>query len=214
VHGLEVAQGQVRGVRVDGQLLPAETVVIAMGPWSGQAAAWLPLPPVWGLKGHSITLQPTTPVPAQALFVDYTTATGARLAPEVYPRPDGEVYLCGLSEEVALPERPELVQPRPDAGPFLQQIAGTLSSSLAGLVPQRVQACYRPVTADGLPFLGQVPEVTGAYVATGHSCWGILNAPASGLAMAELLVDGHAHSVDLTPFTPQRALPQSLPRSL
>src|SRR5215472_15894520 len=33
VDGLEVSQGQVRGVRVDGQLLPTETVVIAMGPW-------------------------------------------------------------------------------------------------------------------------------------------------------------------------------------
>jgi hypothetical protein len=32
-----------------------------------------------------------------------------------------------------------------------------------------------------------------------------------GLAMAELLVDGEAHSIDLTPFAPQRALPQNLP---
>ena len=39
VDGLEVSQGQVRGVRVDGQLLPTDTVVIAMGPWSGRAAA-------------------------------------------------------------------------------------------------------------------------------------------------------------------------------
>jgi glycine/D-amino acid oxidase-like deaminating enzyme len=62
------------------------------------------------------------------------------------------------------------------------------------------------VTEDGLPLLGQVPEVAGAYIATGHSCWGILNAPASGLAMAELIVDGQAHSVDLTSFSPQRAL--------
>jgi glycine/D-amino acid oxidase-like deaminating enzyme len=96
----------------------------------------------------------------------------------------------------------------------LQQIAGTLSSSLAGLVPQRVQACYRPVTADGLPFLGPVPNVSGAYIATGHSCWGILNAPASGLSMAELIVDGCARSVDLTSFAPQRALPHSLARPL
>ena len=205
VEGLEVMHGQVRGVRVDGQLLPADMVVIAMGPWSGLIAPELSLPPVWGLKGHSITLQPPILIPAQALFVDYVTATGERLAPEVYPRPDGEVYLCGLSEEVALPESPELVQPRPDAGPLLQQIAATLSSSLAGLTPQRVQACYRPVTGDGLPFLGQVPGVTGAYLATGHSCWGMLNAPASGLAMAELIVDGQAHSVDLAPFALQRA---------
>jgi glycine/D-amino acid oxidase-like deaminating enzyme len=70
------------------------------------------------------------------------------------------------------------------------------------------------VTEDGLPFLGQVPDVSGAYIATGHGCRGILNAPASGLAMAELIVDGQAHSVDLTPYAPQRALPQGLLRPL
>jgi glycine/D-amino acid oxidase-like deaminating enzyme len=205
VEGVELADTAVRGVRVDGHILPAAAVVIAMGPWSGMAARWLPLPPVAGLKGHSITLRPRTPVPAQALFVDYVTHLGEHLAPEVYPRPDGEVYLCGLSEEGPLPERPDLVQPRPDAGPLLQRIAGTLSSSLADVPLQRVQACYRPVYADGLPLLGAVPGVSGAYIATGHSCWGILNAPASALAMAELLIDGHAHSVDLRPFDPRRA---------
>jgi glycine/D-amino acid oxidase-like deaminating enzyme len=52
------------------------------------------------------------------------------------------------------------------------------------------QACYRPITRDGLPFIGRVPGVEGAYIATGHSVWGILNAPATGEAMAELISDG------------------------
>jgi glycine/D-amino acid oxidase-like deaminating enzyme len=116
------------------------------------------------------------------------------------------VYLCSLSETAPLPDAPEQVQPRPEAGPLLQHMAATLSSALQALPLDRLQACYRPITADGLPFLGRVPGVHGAYVATGHSCWGILNAPASGLAIAELIVDGQAHSVDLTPFDPQRAL--------
>ena len=64
------------------------------------------------------------------------------------------------------------------------------------------QACYRPVTCDGLPLIGRVPGVEGAYVATGHSVWGILNAPATGEAMAELIADGAARSVDLSPFDP------------
>ena len=42
---------------------------------------------------------------------------------------------------------------------------------------------------------------------TGHSVWGILNAPATGEAMAELVADGAAHSVDLSPFDPGRAAP-------
>ena len=66
------------------------------------------------------------------------------------------------------------------------------------------QACYRPIAEDGLPLIGRVPGIAGAYVATGHSVWGILNAPATGEAIAELLVDGTTHSVDLSLFDPGR----------
>jgi hypothetical protein len=38
------------------------------------------------------------------------------------------------------------------------------------------------VTLDGVPAIGALPGVAGAYVATGHSCWGILNAPATVLS--------------------------------
>lgn len=197
--------GRVSGVRVDGCHVAAEAVVIAAGPWSARTAPGLALPEVYGLKGHSIVLRPSAPVPAQALFLDYAGAHG-RLSPEVYPRPDGTVYLCGLSEDAPVPEQPQDVTPHPDAGRVLTTVAASLSSALAGLEPERVQACYRPVVADGLPLLGAVPGVAGAYVATGHSCWGILNAPASGLALAELIADGQAHSVDLAPFSPARLL--------
>jgi glycine/D-amino acid oxidase-like deaminating enzyme len=67
------------------------------------------------------------------------------------------------------------------------------------------------VTADGVPLIGPVPGLAGAYVATGHSVWGMLNAPATGEAMAELLVDGAARSVDLSPFDAGR-LPPAGPR--
>ena len=47
----------------------------------------------------------------------------------------------------------------------------------------------------------------------GHSVWGILNAPATGEAMAQLIVDGAAHAVDLAPFDPGR-LPRLDPARL
>ena len=49
-----------------------------------------------------------------------------------------------------------------------------------------------------------MPGTSGAYVATGHGPWGMLNAPATGLALAELIADGAAASVDLEPFDPAR----------
>jgi glycine/D-amino acid oxidase-like deaminating enzyme len=69
------------------------------------------------------------------------------------------------------------------------------------------QACFRPVTEDGLPLIGRVPQLDGAYVAAGHNVWGILNAPATGEALAELIVAGVSRTVDLTPFDPSRLPP-------
>jgi len=48
--------------------------VIAMGPWSMLAAQWLPLPPVFGLKGHSLVFDTGSQVPPDALFLEYQEA--------------------------------------------------------------------------------------------------------------------------------------------
>ena len=55
-----------------------------------------------------------------------------------------------------------------------------------------------------MPVMGLVPGVDGAFVATGHNCWGMLNAPGSGYAMAELMAEGTSREVDLAPFAPSR----------
>src|SRR3954454_9462373 len=96
------------------------------------------------------------------------------------------------------------VRTDPGASERLQAICARLSPVLAESKVLAQQACYRPVTQDGLPLIGPVPGLKGAYVATGHNVWGILNAPATGEVMAELIVDGHAHTVNLTRFDPGR----------
>ena len=176
--------GGARGVRVDGETVEADAVVLAMGPWTGQLGDRLPLPGVRGLKGYSVTLA-ARDVPAHALFVDYRTADGRHLEPEIFPRPDGEVYVCGMADPAPLPDSPDAVEVSEASCAVLARAAGRVSHSLAAARITRRQACYRPVTDDGLPLIGRVPGVAGAYVATGHGPWGILNAPATGQAMAE-----------------------------
>jgi glycine/D-amino acid oxidase-like deaminating enzyme len=67
-----------------------------------------------------------------------------------------------------------------------------------------LKACYLPISPDGIPLMGKIPGFENVYIATGHSCWGILNSPATGAAMAELIVDGHCKLLDLSPFDPIR----------
>ena len=42
---------------------------------------------------------------------------------------------------------------------------------------------------------------------TGHGPWGMLNAPATGRALAGLIADGAPSVVDLRPFDPARLRP-------
>ena len=106
-----------------------------------------------------------------------------------------------------MPIDPARVWPDVGAVERIEAMCTALSPVLAAARILARQACYRPVTRDGLPLIGPVPGVAGAYVATGHSVWGILNAPATGEAMAELIVDGAARTVDLAPFSPGRLPP-------
>jgi glycine/D-amino acid oxidase-like deaminating enzyme len=195
--------GAARGVTVDGATLEADAVVLALGPWTSRAVRGLRLPKVYGLKGFSVTLDAAN-VPPHALFVEYRTADGRALEPEIFPRPDGDVYVCGMADPQPLPESAEGVHVDDAACDTLARAAGRVSTTLAAAKVTRRQACYRPVTEDGLPLIGPVPGVGGVYVATGHGPWGMLNAPATGLALAEMIVDGVPKTVDLRPFDPAR----------
>jgi glycine/D-amino acid oxidase-like deaminating enzyme len=209
VEGVATRDGMAGGVRVAGETMEGDAVVLAMGPWTSRAAGPLSLPRIGGLKGHSVTLA-VAELPAQAVFVHYRTADGRTLEPEIFPRPDGEVYVCGMADPTPLPDSPDAVEVSEVQCATLARVAGRVSTALSAARITRRQACYRPVTADGLPLIGRVPGLPGAYVATGHGPWGILNAPATGLALAELIADGAAASVDLGPFDPAR-LPAAAP---
>jgi glycine/D-amino acid oxidase-like deaminating enzyme len=197
--------GRIRGVVADGELIEGDAVVIAMGPWSALAAQWVPLPMVYGLKGHSVVLRNPAPISPHALFLECESEDGALDTPEVFPRPDGTTYVCGLSSEAPLPADPAEVTSDAGAQARLRAMIRAFAPALAEAEIIAAQACYRPATRDGLPLIGPVPTVEGLYVATGHSVWGILNAPATGEAMAELILDGQARTVDISAFDPARA---------
>lgn len=207
VAGLRRSHGgkRVAGVVLeDGEEISSDLVVLAMGPWSILAAQWTPLPPVYGLKGHSVIFRPKAPLPAEAIFAEFEDEDGKILSPEIVPRADGTLYVCGLEGTAALPIDPASVLPEKGKCEKLRNIAVQLVPQLRAAQVIAKQACYRPITADGMPLIGVVSELEGVIVATGHSVWGMLNAPGTGEALGELITTGETTHVDLAPFSASR----------
>ena len=194
------------GAVIDGKDTKADAVLIAMGPWLILACRWLPLPRTFGLKGHSLVFR-FQPDNNATLFAEIETEEGDVETPEIVPRVDGTTYVCGLSSQALMPADPARVTADEGAFEKLRQLTACVSTELADAEIIAKQACHRPLIEDGLPFIGAVAGVEDAYIAKGHSVWGMLNGPATGEAMAELLLQGAPQHIDLTPFNSARQPP-------
>lgn len=202
---------QVSAVVVDGEPIATDCVAFTMGPWTALAQDWLGIPiPITGIKSTSIVFKSQQAVEPYALFCGEDDRFGTHL--EVYPRTSGEVYMCGVggSEHVEPDELragkypPHEVHADPARVKAAAESFTTMSKRLGGATPDQTQACMRPCPPDALPMMGKVNHIKNAYISAGHNCWGILWAPVSGKAMAELIVTGQASCVDLGPFAPCR----------
>jgi sarcosine oxidase subunit beta len=200
VTAILVASGRVIGVRTTKGDVDAPVVVNAGGAWArGVAAlAGLDIPvDVWrhdtGYLGLPDAVRRPIPV-----VIDNSRG--------MYFRPEGaDLLLVGLedgSEMGGSPDR-ETVTANPD---FRVSAAERLVQRVPGLVEatfRNAHAGQDGLTPDQRPMLGQAgPE--GFYLDCGHSGTGFKTAPAVGLGMAELILDGVASTVDISPFDPGR----------
>ena len=182
----------VTGVELEGgDAVLADAVVLALGPWTHRAAAWLDLPlPVRPLKGEIVHLEPAREPPPGG-FSDFDGQYAVT-------KPTGVVFAGTTAEEAGFDDAPT-----PAARERILADVALRTSRLADARVVDQTACLRPLSADGLPLIGAAPGRRGAWVATGHGRKGILLSLATGEAIAELILDGRA-ALDLAPFDPAR----------
>lgn len=196
----------VRQKSGENTVMQCDVFVLAMGPWSIDAKKWFQvLPAIMALKAASLVVK--AEVPAVALFTQYVNARGELREPEAYPRRD-EVYLCQSAVPEDLPDDPSTIgiheKDDADLHEFARAISTTVSEAMGSSDNVIAQACNLPISPDGIPVIGVIPGTDGCgYIATGHSCWGILNSPATGKAIAEMIVLGKS-TIDVAAFSPSR----------
>ena len=170
-----------------------DAVVIASGVASAPLLARLGMSlPMLAAKGYSRTYQADPSGPRRAVYL-----AGSTVAISVF---DEGVRAAGTLELGA--HRLTLSARR------LAAISAAAQRALPGwrMPPQpRDWTGLRPLSPDGLPYIGAVPGLAGLHVASAHATLGITLAPATGELLAQLLLD-RAPSDVLRPFDPARAL--------
>jgi glycine oxidase len=200
--GLDIEGGRVRGVHVDGRLMPADIAIVAAGAWSREIDG-LPeaaRPPVRPIKGQMLAL---------AMNADAPLLRHVVWAPKAYlvPRRDGRLIIGATVEErgfdvgitagglLALLEGAWRAVPAIEELPVLESWAG-----------------LRPGCRDDAPVIGPSP-VEGLILATGHHRNGILLAPITAAAVAELVLSGRLPEA-IRPFGLERFAPAATARSV
>ncbi|KAF2097433.1 FAD dependent oxidoreductase [Rhizodiscina lignyota] len=192
----------------ESKTLEADTVVLSAGPWTQQV---YPPAPIAALRAHSVTIRPSRPVSAYALFThiimpgDKKTGRKAKgVTPEIYARPNNEVYACGEGDHlVPLPATTDLVSvDQQRCQDIVDQVSSISDELRDGEVTAR-QACYLPnVSAGGGPLIGET-GIKGFIMAAGHTCWGIQNGPGTGKLVSEFVWEGKAKSAKIGSLDPR-----------
>jgi len=197
VVGLRRTGARVSGVETHDGGLDAGTVVIAAGPSSASVARWAGL----DVPALPFRRQVSVVAPIPALDVEMPLVTDADTGFYIHRTGHGDLLLGGTDRDT-----------RPGEGSDVEwdgveRVLSAGARRIPRLVEARVRRSYsgvRALTPDYHPIVGRVSGLDGLVLACGDNGKGFMHAPAIGLLVSELIVDGRAASLDLGAFRLER----------
>lgn len=191
VKNLRIENGKITGAETNGEIFPAEAVVLATGAWTSFIKADdFPMPTVKPIRGQIIVFQSASRLFERVIY-----------SPRGYlvPRRSGRI-LVGATVEDAGFDKTITETGTND----LRRAALEIAPALANLEIAETWAGLRPFAADGLPVLGAfAPGIENLYAATAHYRNGILLAPKTAAIIADEIVN-RSDSEHLKRFSPRR----------
>jgi D-amino-acid dehydrogenase len=202
--GCSVIEGDVTELVIENQAvtgvtLPKETyqtgkVILAGGAWSRRF-------------GEQLEVQiPVEPQRGQIIHLELPGVDTGNWP--IISAPNGHYIVCWPDSRVVVGATREACSgfnPYTTASGIHEVLAEALHMA-PGLRDARIQetrAGLRPMTPDGLPVMGTIPNVTGVYLATGHGSTGQQLGPYSGKLAADWAL-GNSSETDISAFAVNR----------
>ena len=191
---IETATNKVTRLITQTAAYEADAVVLATGSWSRQVAALMGVKvAMMPGRGYSYTLENS---PYKVNYPAVLVEGRAAITPM-----DGNKIRFGGTMEITSHKTP----------PRSNRVQGILDA-VKRYYPQfdipmptmdKIWYGYRPVSADGLPYIGRSKKLHNLVVATGHSMLGLSLGAGTGKLVSEIL-EGKPTCMDITPFNPDR----------
>jgi sarcosine oxidase subunit beta len=186
---IDVSGGRVHRVVTRVGTIDTRAVVIAAGPWTADVGAMagvsLPVQPI--RRQIAVTREIPGLRPDFPFVIDFTRA--------LYFHREGNGILTGMSNR----DEPPGWDTSVDEAWRLHHLENALER-LPMLADAEIMAEWAglyEVTPDDQPILGRLPQVDGLFVCAGFSGHGLMHGPGAGLLMAEEILDGRAHTIDI-----------------
>ncbi len=199
VTGIQVTGGKVTGVETSQGLFSAPVVVNAAGPWANSINKMVgfDLPLTTWRHDTMFVVRPPEVGPSHPAVIDF--------GHEMYFRPEGPLTLVGLEDGNPLGESPDTDTDHAQKG-FVERAIDRICLRMPVMEKGALHSAhggYDGITPDQHPVLGAAgPD--GFYLDCGHSGTGFKTAPAVGLCMSELILDGASKTVNISSLTPMR----------
>ncbi|HDZ04188.1 hypothetical protein LCGC14_0068130 [marine sediment metagenome] len=170
-----------------------DEVVLAAGSWSGKLAKKLNLKlSLQGGKGYSINVARETGISVPAILMESKIAVTPMNG---FTRFAGTMEFSGNNDFVRKERVHAIVNGARSFYPDIEINDTEIKEVKTGL---------RPVSPDGLPYIGKSTKFTNLTIATGHAMMGWSLGPATGKLVTDLLSDTKP-SMNLVAFSPERA---------
>ncbi len=192
VEQLIIKKSKIYEVRTSKATYKAEEFVLAAGSWSGELLKKinikLPLQPG---KGYRINVSRPTGISMPAILMEASMAVSPMKG---FTRFAGTMEFSGINTFIRKERVAAIAAGAKRFYPDLAITEEEMNNAKTGM---------RPVSPDGLPYIGRSSKITNLTIATGHAMMGWSLGPATGKLVSEI-IDNKKTSMDITDFNPER----------
>ncbi len=192
IKSLLTENGKVIGAKSENDCFYAGKVILTTGAWTSlikfgeNAPSLIKVKPI---RGQMLSYRT-----AKRLFRKVIYSSRGYIV----PRADGRILVGATVEDVGFDKSLTA-----GGTEFLRSNALEIAPNLVNLEIAESWAGLRPFAADGLPILGEFPEIENLFVATAHYRNGILLAPLTAKILADKIVE-NTNSKFTDVFSPRR----------